>query len=176
METIETERMILRKWKLSDYKDMYEYAKSNLVGPSAGWGPHKNEEESKEIISTFIDEDEVLAIELKSERKVIGGIGLHNRKPDDNNQNANQKEIGYVLNPKYWGQGYMPEAVDGLIKYGFSKEKLDLIWCGHFDDNLKSKRVVEKSGFEFKFKKSETKPLLNNKEVVTCYYSLSKDR
>ncbi len=174
MDNIATKRMILRKWKLTDYKDLYEYAKSDLVGPNAGWAPHKDEAESKEIISMFIEADDVLAIELKSEKKVIGGIGLHRRKPDDNNQSGDQREIGYVLNPEYWGRGYIPEAVNSLIKYGFTNLKLDLIWCGHFDDNIKSRRVVEKCGFDFKFKKSEIKPLLNDKKVSIFYYSLSE--
>lgn len=176
MDRIITKRVILRKWKHTDYKDMYEYAKSDLVGPNAGWSPHRNEDESKEIISMFVEDDEVLAIELKSEKKVIGGIGLHRRQPDDNNKSENQREIGYVLNPQYWGNGYIPEAVNSLIKYGFKDLRLDLIWCGHFNDNLKSRRVVEKSGFVFKFKKNEIKPLLNNKEVLTWYYSLSKEK
>jgi ribosomal-protein-alanine N-acetyltransferase len=50
METLITERLILREWKETDSKDLYVYAKSELVGPNAGWPPHKNEEESKEII------------------------------------------------------------------------------------------------------------------------------
>lgn len=47
MKKLESERLILRKWIESDSKDMYEYAKSNLVGPNAGWKPHKDEDESK---------------------------------------------------------------------------------------------------------------------------------
>ncbi|MBN2616930.1 MAG: GNAT family N-acetyltransferase, partial [Spirochaetales bacterium] len=99
LKNIETERLLLRKWKLSDYKDMFEYAKSDLVGPNAGWTPHKNTDESKDIIKSFIESNEVLAIELKSENKVIGGIGLHDRKPDNSIETLKQKEIGYVLNP-----------------------------------------------------------------------------
>lgn len=99
METLITERLILREWKETDSKDLYEYAKSELVGPNAGWPPHKNEEESKEIIKMFIRDDNTYAIVLKEENKVIGGIGLHDRKPDDSLTELKQKEIGYVLNP-----------------------------------------------------------------------------
>ena len=45
-------RLELRQWKESDSKDLYEYAKSDLVGPNAGWAVHKNEEEGKEIIKS----------------------------------------------------------------------------------------------------------------------------
>ncbi|MBU3073123.1 GNAT family N-acetyltransferase [Clostridium estertheticum] len=174
METLVTNRLILREWKESDSADLYEYAKSELVGPSAGWPTHKNEEDSKGIIKMFIENNETYAVVLKSENKVIGGIGLHNRKPDDNLFDMKQKEIGYVLNPKYWGNGFIPEAVHYLIRYGFNKLNLDLIWCGHFDFNSKSKRVIEKCGFKYRFQKTDRLILLDNKEVITLYYNIFK--
>ncbi|MFV8828999.1 GNAT family N-acetyltransferase [Alkalihalobacterium sp. APHAB7] len=62
-------------------------------------------------------------------------MGLHDRKPDHNLVRLKQKEIGYVLNPEYWGRGIIPEAVKSLIKYGFNELNLDLIWCAHFNFN-----------------------------------------
>ncbi len=174
MEILNTDRLILREWKEADSKDLYEYAKSELVGPNAGWPPHKNEEESKEIIRMFIENNETYAIVLKSENKVIGGIGLHNRKPDDSLSHLKQKEIGYVLNPKYWGNGFVPEAVNCLIKYGFNELNLDLIWCAHYDFNSNSKRVIEKCAFNYRFQKNDILKLLDNKEVITLYYNILK--
>ena len=171
MEILRTDRLIIREWKENDSKNLYEYAKSELVGPNAGWPPHKDEEESKEIIKMFIRNMDSYAIVLKSENKVIGGIGLHHRKPDDSLAELRQKEIGYVLNPKYWGKGIVPEAVNGLIRYAFNELELDLIWCGHFDFNTNSKRVSEKCGFKYKFSKKEKLKLLDTKEVTTLYKS-----
>ena len=141
METLITEMLKLREWKETDSKDLYEYAKSELVGPNAGWQPHKSEEESKDIIKMFIRNNDTYAVVLKAENKVIGSLGLHDRKPDESLVELKQKEIGYVLNPKYWGRGIIPEAVNCLIKYGFNELNLDLIWCGHFNFNNNSKRV-----------------------------------
>lgn len=174
MKKLETERLILRPWKLSDAEDLYEYAKNDLVGPNAGWPPHHSIGESEKIILQFIAGECVYAIELKSESKVIGGIGIHNRQPDESLEHLKQREIGYVLNPNYWGNGYVPEATQRLIRHGFEELNLDLIWCGHYSDNLKSKRVNEKCGFIFHFKKKETLCLLDNKVVETWYYKLTK--
>jgi [ribosomal protein S5]-alanine N-acetyltransferase len=174
MKELITERLILREWKETYSKDLYEYAKSEAVGPNAGWPPHRSEEESKEIIKMFIANNDSYAIVLKSENKVIGSIGLHDRKPDNKLTELKQKEIGYVLNPEYWGKGIIPEAVNCLIKYGFTELDLDIIWCGHFDFNHNSKRVNEKCGFKFRFKKNEKLRLLDNKEVTTWYYSILK--
>ena len=174
MVELYTERLVLREWRESDSSDLYEYAKSELVGPNAGWKPHHNEEESKEIIKMFIKNNDSYAIVLKSENKVIGSIGLHHRKPDETLNDLKQREIGYVLNPNYWGKGFIPEAVNCLLNYGFNELNLDLIWCGHFDFNNNSKRVNEKCGFNYQFTKREKRKLLDNQEVNTLYYNLSK--
>ena len=176
MKEITTDRLIIRPWKIGDSSDLYEYAKSELVGPNAGWKPHNSEEESKEIINMFISNNDSYAIVLKSENKVIGGIGLHNRKPDIDLQDLEQREIGYVLNPKYWGNEYVPEAVKALIDYGFNKMNLDLIWCGHYDFNNNSKRVIEKCGFNYKFKRKEKLESLDNLEVTVLYYNIFKSK
>ena len=175
MKEITTDRLIIRQWRNSDSKDLYEYAQSELVGPRAGWKPHKSEDESKEIISKFIENNDSYAIVLKKEYKVIGGIGLHNRKPDDSLKDLEQREIGYVLNPKYWGSEYVPEAVKALINYGFNEMNLDLIWCGHYDFNNNSKRVIKKCGFKYKFTRKENIALLDNMEVNMLYYNIFRD-
>ena len=175
MNILETERLILRSWDLADSKDLYEYAQSELVGPNAGWKPHKSVAESQEVIKMFIDNNDVYAIELKSENKIIGSIGIHERCPDDKLSELNQREIGYVLNPKYWGNSYIPEAVKYVTQYCFEEMKLDVIWCGHFDFNKNSKRVNEKCGFKYHFSKSEILKLMDNKEVITLYYNLFRN-
>lgn len=175
MERLETDRLSLRQWREEDSSNLYEYAKSDLVGPNAGWKPHKNEEESKEIIKMFIESNDVYAIVLKSENKVIGSIGLHDKIIDIKQCDLKQREIGYVLNPAYWGNGYVPEAVKRLLDYGFNELDLDLIWCGHYDFNSKSKRVNEKCGFKYKLTRDEEIKLLDNKKVKILYYNISKE-
>jgi RimJ/RimL family protein N-acetyltransferase len=175
MKTLETSRLLLREWKLSDSKDLFEYAQSDLVGPNAGWPPHENEEKSKEIIKDFIASKCIYAIELKETGKVIGGIGIHERQPDSALKDLNQRELGYVLNPAYWGRGIVPEAVNRLIQFGFEDLNLDIIWCGHYKENIKSKRVNEKCGFKYHMKKEETLTLLDNKKVETWYYKIEKN-
>jgi len=175
MKTLETDRLTLRLWEETDVNDMFEYASDPRVGPNAGWPVHENIETSKKIVNGFIKDNDVYAIVLKSENKVIGSLGLHDRKPDKASVNLKHKEIGYVLNPKYWGQGIVPEAVKRVIKHGFEELNLDLIWCGYFSFNENSKRVVEKCGFNYRFTKNKTLPLLNDKAVENLYYNITKE-
>ena len=147
--TLKTERLILRPWKETDLNDFYGYAKVDGVGQMAGWVPHKSIEESKVILSHFINGKHVFALEYNG--KVIGSLGVENY----NEQNYPEldhlqgREIGYVLSKDYWGQGLMPEAVKAVIAWLFETVGLDFIVCGHFDWNNQSRRVVEKCGFQY---------------------------
>lgn len=175
MKTLETERLILREWNLNDIEDLYDYAKDPRVGPNAGWPPHKDLETGRGIIEGFMKEQQVYAIELKDIHKVIGSIGLHHRIIDENLEALAHREIGYVLHPDYWGQGYIPEAVKRLLDYGFHELQIDVIWCGHFDFNERSKRVVEKCGFRYNFTQQRVLNLLEDQQVPCLWYNLTKE-
>jgi len=144
-----TERLTLRPWRGSDLADFYEYASVDGVGQMAGWNPHRNAEESKEILSHFIEGRHVFALEYQG--KVIGSLGVEKYKEENypELQCLQGREIGYVLSKAYWGQGLMPEAVKAVISWLFNNEKLDFIMVGHFEWNRQSRRVIEKCGFRF---------------------------
>ena len=108
MKEMETERLWLRPWRIEDLEDFYTYCKEPDVGPWAGWKPHESREESREILSRWLQEDgdEVrLAIVDKFNGRVIGSLVLE----EDGHRGC--KSLGYVLGKPYWGRGYMTEAV-----------------------------------------------------------------
>ena len=75
--TLETDRLILRNIVDSDAEDIFDYSHNEDVGPNAGWKPHENIEETKQIINdVFKDEISVFGIILKYTKKLIGTIGL----------------------------------------------------------------------------------------------------
>ena len=146
---LSTDRLILRPWRESDLADFYEYASVDGVGQMAGWNPHRNVEESKNILSHFIEGKHDFA--LVHQRKVIGSLGVKNYHEENYPELAHLQgcEIGYVLSKDYWGQGLMPEAVQAVIDWLFRDEQLDFIICGHFVRNNQSRRVIEKCGFRY---------------------------
>ena len=149
--SLETERLILRPWKLSDLDDFYDYAKNPDVGPRAGWFPHESKEKSLEILNKFIKEKKTFAIVLKENNRVIGSLGVEKYGSEDKLSeffNYQGREIGYVLSKDYWGKGIMPEAVKAVIKYLFDQRNFDFLLCGYYDFNSQSKRVQEKCGFK----------------------------
>lgn len=76
----------------------------------------------------------------------IGSVGLI---PDPARRNPDCKMLGYALAKWAWGQGYMTEAAQEVIRYGFEELALDAITCNHYTFNNRSGRVIEKCGFLF---------------------------
>ena len=148
---LETERLILRAFKLEDIDDFYEYASVQDVGEMAGWKHHENMDESLIILSRFIESDKTFAIVSKENGKVIGSLGVEEYGDEDKLdefKDYKEREIGFVLSKDYWGKGIMKEAVDKVCEYLFDEIGLDFLICGHFEWNTQSRRVQEKCGFK----------------------------
>ena len=172
MDTLYTERLILRRFYLSDADDLYEYAKNPNVGPNAGWKPHRSKDESLSVINGFIKSGEVWAIVYKDNNKVIGSIGLHK---DMKRDSKKARMIGFVLSEDYWGQGLTTEAAKYVIKYGFDVLNLDIISVYHYPHNKRSKRVIEKCGFKYEGILRHASVLYDGKILDDVCYSMTKD-
>ncbi len=146
MKNIETARLILRPFQETDLDDFYEYAKTPHVGPNAGWPPHKSKEDSLTILTMFMEGDEVWAIVLKENNKLIGSLGFHK---DPLRSAEDVKMLGYVLSEDYWGRGLMVEASNAAINFAFQEFDLQLLTVHHYSFNQQSKRVIEKCGFVY---------------------------
>lgn len=147
LPVLETPRLILRPIEKKDAPSVFEYATNELVGPNAGWKPHQSLYEAEKFIEYCIKKREFgqpgnYAIVLKSEGKMIGTIEVHSYK-------EHKGEIGFVLHPDYWNQGYMTEAAKMVIIYAFEILQLERLSYNHFLENERSKRVCQKLEFQF---------------------------
>lgn len=152
---IKTERLLLRPFAQADLDDFYEYAKVEGVGEAAGWVHHQSIEETKKVLSLFIKEKKTLAIVEQTTGKVIGSLGLEHCDSclPDKFSSLRGREIGYVLAKDKWGQGYMSEAVKAVVTFCFLVLKFDFLSVEHNVKNVKSRRVIEKTGFSFLFER-----------------------
>ncbi len=144
---LETERLFFRRWEDDDAEILFEEASNPEVGPPAGWQPHKNVEESLDIIRNVLNGPEAYAICLKEDGRPIGAIELRLKDNTDLTDKDDECELGYWLAREYWGQGIMPEAAQELLRHAFEDLGMTKVWCGYYDGNNKSKRVQEKCGF-----------------------------
>ena len=146
---IETERLILRRMKVSDARDMYDYARRAEVTKYLLWAPHESLEYTRSYLKqvercyrqgTFHD----FGVVLKENNRLIGTCGF--ARIDEANSTA---EAGYVLNPDHWGKGIATEALSAVIAFGFEKRGFNRIESRYMVDNQTSRRVMEKSGMTF---------------------------
>lgn len=169
MRILETERLILRGWLLDDLDDLYEYAKNADVGVMQGWKPHESKDESLAVLNDFIADDENWAIMLKENNKVIGSIKTS---PDENRGKYYAKYVSYVLSTSYWGRGYVTEGLNRIIQYVFEEMKIDLLSAFHFPHNNRSKRVLERCGFQYETTISQGRKIYTGQVFDTVCYSI----
>ncbi|MDE7292182.1 MAG: GNAT family N-acetyltransferase [Treponemataceae bacterium] len=134
----ETERLILRRYKKEDLQDLFEYLSDAKV---VEYEPYKpmTFSEAKENLEWRIGTDEMVAVELKDSRKMIGNVYLGKREFDS-------LEIGFVFNRNYWGKGYAAESCEALIAQAFSNG-VHRIYAECDPANKRSWKLLETLGF-----------------------------
>lgn len=142
---IETERLLLRPFRESDAEAFFECCQNPNIGNNAGWKPHGSLEESQEILrSVFISQSGIWAIILKEDGRLIGSVGII---PDPKRENPQARMLGYWLDESHWGKGYMTEAVQSVLDYGFNTLQLNLITANCYPHNERSQQVLKRHGF-----------------------------
>lgn len=168
---LETKRLILRPWTEGDSESLFEYAKSGEVGPIAGWFPHKDITESREIIRTVLSGETCFAVCLKEDNRAVGCVGLKLRGDTDYTDREDECELGYWIGRPFWGQGLIPEAAECLLRFAFEEMGMRAVWCSCYEGNSKSARVQDKLGFLFHHREAEAfVPSLGESRgaVVSC--------
>ncbi len=138
----------IRKWKLSDAKDLAEVLSNKRILDNLRDGiPYPyTEKDGTEFISAMLaaDKKDTFAFTVTVNDKAIGSVGAF-RQDNIHNKTA---ELGYYLAEKYWGNGLMTEAVQQLCDYIFANTDIIRIYAEPFAHNAASCRVLEKVGFQ----------------------------
>ena len=125
---LESERLVIRKICERDWDDFYEYRSDPKICEFQSYEPIKKDDAAKFIAelkdAEFGNAGEwiQLAIELKSEKKMIGDIGL---KPES--YNSQVVEFGVSFSTKYQKQGLAKEALTEIFNYLFTEKNIHRI-------------------------------------------------
>jgi RimJ/RimL family protein N-acetyltransferase len=146
---INTQRLILRNWKESDFNpfaDMCADPEVMKYFPST-----LNRDESFSLglkIKSLIDERGwgAWAVEIPNQSEFIGFVGLHI--PKDNMPFSSCVEVLWRLAKPFWGNGYATEAAAAAINFGFSELELTEIVAFTAAINTPSIRVMERIGMQ----------------------------
>ncbi len=148
INVVETERLILRELAEDDFEDIYEFKSDPQVVKYLTWGPNSRDQTLHSLRKQIAFQKEknrqiyVLAVEMKSTKKVIGNALFTVRDHD-----FKTAEIGYFINTNYWKQGYGIEIVNGLLYLGFNIFDVHRIYAVCDVENAGSVKLLSKIGF-----------------------------
>ena len=144
-----TERLTLRKMMVIDTQDMFEYASRSDVTRYLTWFPHPDKTYTREYLEylgnryaagMFYD----WAVVYEPDCKMVGSCGFTSF-----NCASDSAEVGYVLNPDYWGKGIAAEALERVLRFGFEELKLHRIEAKFIKENERSLHLMERVGMTF---------------------------
>lgn len=152
--TLETERLVLRRFTMEDIEQIYNNCWSEYeVWKWTNYEPMYFVEDVINTAEMFTDKWFAAydkpnryswAIQLKSTGEVIGRFfGMH---PDDR---LNQIELAYEIGQKWWNQGLMTEAVKKVIDFFFNEVCFNRIQSHHAVENPASGKVMQKCGMSY---------------------------
>ena len=85
----------------------------------------------------------IWGIALPNSNLLIGRFSLF--KFDERNRRA---EVGYILDRRYWGKGYMSEVMGCVLDYAFNSFKLHRLEAETDPHNAASLAILKKFGFQ----------------------------
>ncbi|MBJ7939289.1 GNAT family N-acetyltransferase [Bacillus cereus] len=153
---IETKRLLIKPYHISDAEHLYELQKHPepqrfMPSPVYSleeihdiilWSMEMNKKNTVSNIAKFN-----LSIFEKSSQEYIGYCGL-----DPLDFELTSTEMYYALSYDKWGKGYATEATNALLQYTFLKIGIERIVAVVFPENKASIRVLKKLGFQFEEK------------------------
>ena len=149
--TLESERLILRRFTMDDAQDMYKnWASDPEVTKYLMWPAHESVDVTKQILTGWANQYDKAdyyhwAITIKeNDGAPIGSIGAVSQ--DDRTKMVH---IGYCLGRKWWNRGLMSEALGLLVSYFFNEVKVNRIESRFDPNNPNSGKVMTRCGLTY---------------------------
>ena len=174
--TLETERLILRPFAVSDAGDVQRLAGVRAIADTTLNIPHPyGDGVAEEWISnhqgTFDDGKGVtFAITSRSDGSLFGAISLMGM------VEGHQAELGYWIGEPFWGQGFCTEAACAVLDYAFGSLGLVRVHACHIKRNPASGRVMQKLGMRHEGSLSQHVKKGHRLEDLALYGILKEDR
>lgn len=147
-ESIETERLILRKLTPAIYRQIFDTLPDTeimtVLGLADAEALEKEKQKYRNGLSTHNRSFVNFQILDKASRQLLGACGFHTWYTEHA-----RAEIGYALNSEETkAKGIMSEAMKAVLHYGFEHMRLNRIEAFIGPGNIPSLKLVAKSGFK----------------------------
>ena len=170
--TIETKRLLLRRFHHNDAQAMFEnWESDSKVTEFLQWKTATDVSEAEQVLCEWINGYEhndfyLWAIVLKELGEPIGSISVVGK-----NEKLDIVHIGYCIGSKWWHQGITTEAFKAIIPFFFEEIGVNRIESQHDPNNPNSGKVMQKCGL--KYEGTLRQADWSNKGIVdACMYSL----
>jgi RimJ/RimL family protein N-acetyltransferase len=146
MTTLETERLVIRNFRSSDWEALHEmitqyeaceYAAYDQQWPTAP-------DDIKGVAEWFASGDSFLAVCLKDTGRFIGFVSLN----PEQKEGVREYNLGYIFNSDYHGKGYATEACRAALDHAFGTLQADSVITGTAAVNRASCQLLERLGFK----------------------------
>lgn len=143
---LESDRLLLRRLKMSDAADMFEYTSDESCTRFLSWPPHTEVGQTEAFLEATLPKYELkteysYAIEHKESGKFLGVVRLF-----DLSYSNQRAEVSYIMNPGFQGKGYMAEAVKTVVDFCLEEANFKRVQARCTVDNIGSERVMQKVG------------------------------
>lgn len=135
---MKTERLLLRRFRPDDWRDLYEYLSDAEVVRFEPYAP-LTERQCQEATVSHSESREFWTVCLKEAGKLIGNLYVSERE-------QHTREIGFVFNRFYQRRGYATEAAVALIDNMFKHENTHRVTANCNPENTASWRLLERLG------------------------------
>lgn len=147
-EELETARLRLRRPRIEDAEAAFDtYTSDDNITRYLTWSAHTTVAQTREYFQQTIDAwdlrmgHRVWLIERKKDGLLTGTVGC--------TVHFHRVEIGFALGSRFWGFGYMPEALQRVCEAAFEDTRIARVQGLCDEENRRSSRVLEKVGMEY---------------------------
>ena len=174
--TLETERLILRRFTLDDAEAMFRnWVNDSDVTRFLTWQPHGSIDFTRKISLSDISKYEDLthyqwAIVPRALNEPIGGINVV-----EIDETCNSIGVAYRIGKSWWRQGFASEALKSVIKFLFEQVGANRIAARYDTRNPNSGAVMRKCGMSYEGTLHQSE--CNNQGIydAACYAILAED-
>ncbi|MEH6994255.1 GNAT family N-acetyltransferase [Neobacillus drentensis] len=177
-EEFTTERLLIRKPLPGDGKAVYDAMQASLneLKPWMPWA-HTNQSEQdveaniRDSIAKFVTREDLrLHLFDKETGEFIGSSGLHRI-----DWSVPKFEIGYWIDTRFSGKGYITEAVEAITKFALNELNAKRVEIRCDSKNTRSRAIPEKLGFPLEGILKNNSIAVDNKELRdTCVFAKTK--
>ncbi|MBR5059610.1 MAG: GNAT family N-acetyltransferase [Clostridia bacterium] len=149
--TIETERLILRRFTIDDADAMFtNWASDPLVTKYLTWPAHTSADVSRAVIGSWVpsyDRDDYYQWAIVFKEYGDGPVGSISAVHI--NDDLDLVHVGYCLSRKLWHRGIMSEALKAVLDFFFDEVGANRVESRHDTNNPHSGMVMKKCGMRY---------------------------